>query len=275
MRQGQIRFADSDVVDEFLGRWLATTPVERLSIRGGKAAHLRRALVSLFSFLNTSLTLKYLHIDYNYMGDLGAFKLQEALRENKKLLEVTCDRNQLTVSGFEALLSGVRRNKYLQSLGIPLSDLEKARGLCSAEKRQMDLSAIWFELQTLIEKNRTAAFAVSAFVSLDEALAAAGEHLPTALEPLATPPSYLVALPGSVEHSKSYRATQKPTTRPTTTRLEPVTSPRAPLDPVPAPPQPPIDAPPPTPPPTRSYGVEDLSDLPPPPSEAPPPPPPI
>eukprot|EP01122_Echinamoeba_exundans_P009739 TRINITY_DN3507_c0_g1_i2.p1 TRINITY_DN3507_c0_g1~~TRINITY_DN3507_c0_g1_i2.p1 ORF type:complete len:557 (+),score=71.37 TRINITY_DN3507_c0_g1_i2:989-2659(+) len=269
--------AESDELAILIGRWLATTPIERLNLSGSKNAHLRRALIPLFSYLNTSLTLKYLHLDYNYMGDAGAFKLQEALRDNKTLLQVTVDRNQLSISGFEAILSGIRKNQYLASIGVPHVDLDKARSLCGTERRQAQLSGIWFEIQTLLSKNSTSKIPVSTFSSLEEH--AIDTSAPEVLLPLASPPNYLLTSPSSLESTKSYRITQKPSVRPVTTKIDTAISPRPPADPSPAPPvappQPPMEAPPSMPPPVPQYSVSDLDDLPPPPMEAPPPPPPI
>jgi hypothetical protein len=209
------------------------------------------------------------------MGDAGAFKLQEALRDNKTLLQVTLDRNQLSISGFEAMLSGIKKCKYLTSIGAPHVDLDKARSLCGSERRQAQLSGIWFELQTLLLKNGASTVPLSVFSPLEDF--AIPCSAPEVLQPLASPPNYLLTAPSSLESTKSYRVTQKPSPRPVTTKLDP--SPRPPADPSPAPPiappQPPPEAPPSMPPPVPQYSVSDLDDLPPPPMEAPPPPPPI
>jgi len=86
-----------DALVQSVVRWLNRVPAVRLSLRGGQRAHLRRTIVPLFDALKTNTTLERLDISYNWIGDYSAWRLAEALRENKKLKRISLDRNQITL----------------------------------------------------------------------------------------------------------------------------------------------------------------------------------
>jgi Ran GTPase-activating protein (RanGAP) involved in mRNA processing and transport len=137
-----------------LGRWLASNPqLLNLSLRGGRSSHLRRAVLPLLDFLKSNITLEYLDISYNYIGDQAAFAIAECLRENKKLKYLHLDRNQITISGWMTIYTAlVTRNRTLVSVGSPVVDMEKALAQIPEVKRP-ELHSLFFQLRTLLARN--------------------------------------------------------------------------------------------------------------------------
>lgn len=100
-------------------------------------------------------SLLQLDVSGNRIGDQIALALADLLRCNTTLLELNLDRNNVTLTGYQALEYGMHRNQTLQRFEYPVSDLYKGlRNLSSAKPKQRALLKILTNIQLAVHFNQ-------------------------------------------------------------------------------------------------------------------------
>ncbi len=113
-----------------------------LSLVGGEKNKLREELGQFFRSLKTNRTLTELDVTNNSFLDMGMSALASALRENSTLtsvkyvtrqqlnrLELTfdcsCDKNRVTLTGYQAIRQMLNYNKSLCYISYPFVDIDR------------------------------------------------------------------------------------------------------------------------------------------------------
>jgi len=84
---------------------------------------LKGDIIDVLDTIGTNENLVKLDISGNQMGDKGAFVLSKALQKNQKLRKLVWDNNSTTIVGFTAFGIALSRNRTLQQMPFPMSDL--------------------------------------------------------------------------------------------------------------------------------------------------------
>jgi len=116
------------------------------------------------------------------MGDLGAAALAEVLRNNKTLLAVEADGNDIGVAGWNLFGTAVKRNGVLQHFGFPWQDYDYSGNSLHEDQRQW-FQRILLDIQHSLHANR------AQHPHADAAL-----YFPHMLPSTGPKPSYLVGL---------------------------------------------------------------------------------
>ncbi|PRP83128.1 EF-hand domain-containing protein [Planoprotostelium fungivorum] len=153
-----------------------TASLRTLSLNGG---YMRHNIIPVLRVLETSNhSLTSLSITHNKLGDFGAEAISHCLRFNCFLNYLDCDNNQITLTGWQTICSGLKLNKIINHIEYPSADLERSpsHGLI-----QMMLT-----LHTVIKKG----FSFKGMRKEDDVI-----MTPQQTVPLAVVPEYLASLP--------------------------------------------------------------------------------
>ncbi|KAL6046346.1 hypothetical protein QOT17_022248 [Balamuthia mandrillaris] len=132
----------------------AYTSLRRLNLCGG----FDKVIIPFLQGLDPASPLHELNISFNKLGDAGALALSEMLRANQgSLRALWCDRNGITLTGWQSLLSAFIYNHSLLSFAYPWRDYNKCMSaLASSEKgerKRKKLSKTLLDIQRTVESN--------------------------------------------------------------------------------------------------------------------------
>lgn len=113
-----------------------------LNLAGGDKNKLREELGLFFKSLKTNRTLTELDVTNNSFLDVGMSAIASALRENSTLTSVkyvsvcsflheltnrvSCDKNRVTLTGYQAIRQMLNYNKSLCFISYPFVDIDRA-----------------------------------------------------------------------------------------------------------------------------------------------------
>jgi len=101
--------------------------IESLSMQGGKDSELKEHTIDILQTMASNTTIHSLDISGNEMGDKGANALGKSLQTNDKMETLKFDNNSVSLKGFESFYSGLKRNRVLKFLTLPLHDIASAQ----------------------------------------------------------------------------------------------------------------------------------------------------
>ncbi|KAJ8965493.1 hypothetical protein NQ314_004081, partial [Rhamnusium bicolor] len=84
---------------------------------------LRSDMFNLLNALGDNKSLEILDISGNLIGDSGARLLAKALQINNKLKTIICDRNNITLQGYNDLAYALESNRTVQYIPFPIFDI--------------------------------------------------------------------------------------------------------------------------------------------------------
>jgi len=97
--------------------------IDKLSVAGGPKSELKLDILPFFYALATNETLKYLDVSGHQFGNKGAAALGKALQTNHCLETLKWDLNLTTLQGFYAFHVGLKRNRSVKNMPLPINDI--------------------------------------------------------------------------------------------------------------------------------------------------------
>eukprot|EP01119_Soliformovum_irregulare_P013432 TRINITY_DN3569_c0_g1_i1.p1 TRINITY_DN3569_c0_g1~~TRINITY_DN3569_c0_g1_i1.p1 ORF type:complete len:717 (-),score=214.30 TRINITY_DN3569_c0_g1_i1:154-2304(-) len=139
-----------------------------LAVQGdGNKKMIGDSLTALVNCLSLNPVLNELDITGNKMGDTVAVSLCDNLEKNTNLKCLYWDRNNVTISGWQALKNLLNANQNLQLCPLPKHDQDKA--INAAKNKEIfkeRLAELFKEIEEALKKNRNGTDYVSPWQSL-------------------------------------------------------------------------------------------------------------
>ena len=132
-----------------------TKTLKQLHLRADTRTALRLDIIPIIEAMAKNESIDLLDISGHEGGDPVALSLGRMLQQNKRLTTLEVDNNNFTASGFFVFIEGLRRNRSLRKMPIPLNDVFFAAR--SAGSTAVNLRGIVAEIENTLLENQTAA----------------------------------------------------------------------------------------------------------------------
>lgn len=97
-----------------------------MGIAGSKGSELKSSIKPIISAIAANTKLKSLDVSGHEMGNGGATALSRTLQMNNTLESLKWDNNSITYQGYEVFANGLRRNRSLKNMPLPIFDIGNA-----------------------------------------------------------------------------------------------------------------------------------------------------
>eukprot|EP01130_Rhizamoeba_saxonica_P014345 TRINITY_DN6261_c0_g1_i1.p1 TRINITY_DN6261_c0_g1~~TRINITY_DN6261_c0_g1_i1.p1 ORF type:complete len:985 (-),score=209.62 TRINITY_DN6261_c0_g1_i1:42-2996(-) len=117
--------ADS-AIDALTNLCYSECPLSHLSLQGSRGKSFGPGLTRFLFALVGNDSIKSINITGNEMGDAAGLALSKFLQSNHALKSLKWDSNETTSLGFSQFLSGLKRNRTLTYMQLPMKDITAA-----------------------------------------------------------------------------------------------------------------------------------------------------